>query len=237
MTTEPKYTEAKIDLVAKLIADKCGNGMREKYEDVSRQIVELLSERQAAAGLGDAGRVSAPTDTLCEKISLLLAQIKSVSPPDVLLKQLEQLARARDVLMESLVALQSAQPSTNAIVQPVSEPSSETMMLNDRAYEIPVDGIQARYRLPGGEWSTWAHVICGVKTHEMQLRAVGFYPDRHACLHPSWENAGNGKWRCACCNVIGDERRYLQPDGELDRVYDRAERQAMLSAAPKREGK
>lgn len=118
----------------------------------------------------------------------------------------------------------------NAIAQTVSVPSSETMMLNDRAYEIPVDGIQARYRLPGGEWSTWAHVICGVKTHEMQLRAVGFYPDRHACLHPSWENAGNGKWRCACCNVIGDEKRYLQPDGELDRVYDRAERQALLSA-------
>ncbi|HCW19188.1 MAG TPA: hypothetical protein DHL02_14810, partial [Achromobacter sp.] len=29
---------------------------------------------------------------------------------------------------------------------------------------------QARYRLPGGEWSSWRHVVCGVKGHEQELR-------------------------------------------------------------------
>lgn len=30
--------------------------------------------------------------------------------------------------------------------------------------------FQARYRIPGGEWSSWGHVSCGVKGHEQQLR-------------------------------------------------------------------
>src|SRR5690606_28912817 len=30
--------------------------------------------------------------------------------------------------------------------------------------------FQARYRIAGGEWSTWRHVVCGVKGHEQQLR-------------------------------------------------------------------
>lgn len=37
-----------VSVVAKMIADRVGNGMREKYEDVARQIVELMAERQAA---------------------------------------------------------------------------------------------------------------------------------------------------------------------------------------------
>jgi hypothetical protein len=31
-------------------------------------------------------------------------------------------------------------------------------------------GYQARYRLPGGQWSSWGHVVCGVKGHEQELR-------------------------------------------------------------------
>jgi len=33
-------------------------------------------------------------------------------------------------------------------------------------------GFQARYRVSGGEWSSWGHVVCGVKGHEQELRAV-----------------------------------------------------------------
>lgn len=33
--------------------------------------------------------------------------------------------------------------------------------------------FQARYRLPGGEWSSWGHVVNGVKGHEMELRTLG----------------------------------------------------------------
>ena len=32
------------------------------------------------------------------------------------------------------------------------------------------DAYQARYRVPGGQWSSWGHVVCGVKGHEQELR-------------------------------------------------------------------
>lgn len=51
---EPKYSDAEVDRVAKLIADKCGNGMREKYEDVARTIVEYLLASRSAEAVRDA---------------------------------------------------------------------------------------------------------------------------------------------------------------------------------------
>lgn len=46
-------------------------------------------------------------------------------------------------------------------------------MNQDVRIETSEAGFQARYRIPGCEWSSWGHVVCGVRGHEMELRAVG----------------------------------------------------------------
>lgn len=62
-------------------------------------------------------------------------------------------------------------------------------VLRDVTFPNP-ESFQARYRLPGGTWSSWGHVICGVKGHEMQLRCVyspNCYPQSELM-----DNNGNG---------------------------------------------
>lgn len=53
--------------------------------------------------------------------------------------------------------------AVNALIQHVLRDLYWTRQDDDGAY-------QARYRLPGGEWSSWGHVVCGVKGHEQELR-------------------------------------------------------------------
>lgn len=53
--------------------------------------------------------------------------------------------------------------AVNALIQHVLRDMEWTRQDDDGAY-------QARYRLPGGQWSTWGHVVCGVKGHEQELR-------------------------------------------------------------------
>lgn len=53
--------------------------------------------------------------------------------------------------------------AVNALIQHVLRDIDWTRQDDDGAY-------QARYRLPGGQWSTWGHVVCGVKGHEQELR-------------------------------------------------------------------
>ena len=97
-------------------------------------------------------------------------------------------------------------------------------MLESLAFQIAaqkregVEGIQARYRVPGEDWSAWGAVINAIKGTEMELRVV-LNKTKNSCEHPSWEKHNNGNWQCTCCGVIGEEQRYLQPDGEPDRVY------------------
>lgn len=45
------------------------------------------------------------------------------------------------------------------------------------------EGFQARYRIPDGEWSSWGHVVCGVKGHEQELRIA---PDRASPSRAAW---------------------------------------------------
>ncbi|KDC23984.1 PF04448 family protein [Bordetella bronchiseptica F4563] len=53
--------------------------------------------------------------------------------------------------------------AVNALIQHVLRDIDWTRQDDDGAY-------QARYRLPGGQWSSWGHVVCGVKGHEQELR-------------------------------------------------------------------
>lgn len=53
--------------------------------------------------------------------------------------------------------------AVNALIQHVLRDLDWTRQDDDGAY-------QARYRLPGGGWSSWGHVVCGVKGHEQELR-------------------------------------------------------------------
>ncbi|PPA77671.1 hypothetical protein C4E15_06590 [Achromobacter spanius] len=53
--------------------------------------------------------------------------------------------------------------AVNALIQHVLRDLDWTRQDDDGAY-------QARYRLPGGQWSGWGHVVCGVKGHEQELR-------------------------------------------------------------------
>lgn len=57
--------------------------------------------------------------------------------------------------------------AVNALIQHVLRDIDCTHQDDDGAY-------QARYRLPGGQWSSWGHVVCGVKGHEQELR---YLPD------------------------------------------------------------
>lgn len=57
--------------------------------------------------------------------------------------------------------------AVNALIQHVLRDIDWTRQDDDGAY-------QARYRLPGGQWSSWGHVVCGVKGHEQELR---YLPD------------------------------------------------------------
>lgn len=43
-------------------------------------------------------------------------------------------------------------------------------VLRDLTASTPQGAFQARYRVPGGEWSSWGAVTCGVKGHEQELR-------------------------------------------------------------------
>ncbi|HCW17714.1 MAG TPA: hypothetical protein DHL02_07100 [Achromobacter sp.] len=54
--------------------------------------------------------------------------------------------------------------AVNALIQHVLRDLDWTRQDDDDG------GYQARYRLPGGEWSSWGHVVCGVKGHEQELR-------------------------------------------------------------------
>ncbi|MFY3127590.1 hypothetical protein ACOTGA_23350 [Achromobacter xylosoxidans] len=53
--------------------------------------------------------------------------------------------------------------AVDALIQHVLRDIDCTRQEDDGAY-------QARYRLPGGQWSSWGHVVCGVKGHEQELR-------------------------------------------------------------------
>lgn len=53
--------------------------------------------------------------------------------------------------------------AVNALIQHVLRDIDWTRQDDDGGY-------QARYRLPGGQWSSWGHVVCGVKGHEQELR-------------------------------------------------------------------
>lgn len=59
--------------------------------------------------------------------------------------------------------------AVNALIQHVLRDIDCTRQDDDGAY-------QARYRVPGGQWSSWGHVVCGVKGHEQELRYI---PDGH----------------------------------------------------------
>jgi hypothetical protein len=59
--------------------------------------------------------------------------------------------------------------AVNALIQHVLRDMEWTRQDDDGAY-------QARYRLPGGQWSTWGHVVCGVMGHEQELR---YLPGEH----------------------------------------------------------
>lgn len=61
------------------------------------------------------------------------------------------------------------------------------------------DGIQARYRLPGEEWSSWGHVVNGVKGHEMELRTA------LESLATADENALVYKWLAMAMVCTSDE--------------------------------
>lgn len=68
-------------------------------------------------------------------------------------------------------------------------------------------GFQARYRLPGGEWSGWGHVVCGVKGHEMELREVSGDARRHiVCVCPdcAWPEKPPHDAKCECSEVGPD---------------------------------
>ncbi|ATI00013.1 hypothetical protein [Alcaligenes faecalis] len=43
-------------------------------------------------------------------------------------------------------------------------------ILRDLTTSTPQGAFQARYRMPGGKWSSWGAVTCGVKGHEQELR-------------------------------------------------------------------
>ncbi|AZV94459.1 hypothetical protein NJI34_20985 [Pseudomonas sp. S 311-6] len=43
-------------------------------------------------------------------------------------------------------------------------------ILRDMTVSTPQGAFQARYRAPGGEWSSWGAVTCGVKGYEQELR-------------------------------------------------------------------
>ena len=68
-------------------------------------------------------------------------------------------------------------------------------------------GFQARYRLPGGKWSSWGHVVCGVKGHEMELREVSGDARRHiVCVCPdcAWPEKPPHDVPCECASVGPD---------------------------------
>ncbi|CAB3888895.1 hypothetical protein LMG26788_03735 [Achromobacter pulmonis] len=53
--------------------------------------------------------------------------------------------------------------AVDALIEQVLRDIDCTRQDDDGAY-------QARYRVPGGQWSSWGHVVCGVKGHEQELR-------------------------------------------------------------------
>lgn len=74
----------------------------------------------------------------------------------------------------------------------------------ERERATDATGFQARYRLGKGEWSSWGHVVCGVKGHEMELREVGGDFRRHiACVCPdcAWPEKPPDAAKCECMEV------------------------------------
>ncbi|WP_241128730.1 DUF551 domain-containing protein [Achromobacter xylosoxidans] len=78
--------------------------------------------------------------------------------------------------------------AVNALIQHVLRDIDCTRQEDDGAY-------QARYRLPSGQWSTWGHVVCGVKGHEQELR---YLPGerRPAPAAGDAQDAARYRWLC-----------------------------------------
>ncbi|MFY2608949.1 hypothetical protein [Achromobacter ruhlandii] len=75
--------------------------------------------------------------------------------------------------------------AVNALIQHVLRDIDCTRQDDDGAY-------QARYRVPGGQWSSWGHVVCGVKGHEQELRYI---PDGHRPAPAAGDALDAARWR------------------------------------------
>lgn len=89
-------------------------------------------------------------------------------------------------------------------------------VLRDLTTSTPQGAFQARYRIPGGKWSSWGAVTCGVKGHEQELR----YLETEAKILPSGNAGelpielkgvaeaardGGGAWRsCSGCHELNE---------------------------------
>lgn len=83
--------------------------------------------------------------------------------------------------------------AVNALIQHVLRDIDWTRQDDDGAY-------QARYRLPDGQWSSWGHVVCGVKGHEQELRYLpgARRPDAPAAGDARDDLTLNQKYEDAC---------------------------------------
>ncbi len=81
-------------------------------------------------------------------------------------------------------------------------------VLRDLAISTPQGAFQARYRVPGGEWSSWGAVICGVKGHEQELRYLATESQ------PSGNFGELQKW------LLAAPRKAEPSGGEFNRLSD-----------------
>ncbi|CAB3959435.1 hypothetical protein LMG7053_05923 [Achromobacter ruhlandii] len=88
--------------------------------------------------------------------------------------------------------------AVNALIQHVLRDIDWTRQDDDGGY-------QARYRLPGGQWSSWGHVVCGVKGHEQELR---YLP---GARRPAAPAAGDAQ-TAAARDVLSERQRQISAE-------------------------
>lgn len=106
--------------------------------------------------------------------------------------------------------------AVDALIEQVLRDIDCTRQDDDGAY-------QARYRVPGGQWSSWGHVVCGVKGHEQELRYI---PDGH---RPA--PAVGDALTAAARDVLAERKRQVSNEGWTPERDDQYTAGDMASAA------
>ncbi|WP_238919369.1 hypothetical protein [Achromobacter xylosoxidans] len=150
----------------------------EREHEAMRTAVRTVPQIPTHASyLADVARAAHQTgkDLTLDDVAAVIEAVNSLAAPGVSTVEQDERSATHGMTLGERIAhvggrtnaqgyIEFGSPmAVDALIQHVLRDIDCTRQEDDGAY-------QARYRLPGGQWSSWGHVVCGVKGHEQELR-------------------------------------------------------------------